>query len=62
MEVAGPSLDGVEPDSLGHHVLTALTANVKGSLVTHLRTAHVLTLNNNEWFLLGKVTLTNLDL
>jgi hypothetical protein len=57
MEIAGPSLDGVESDSLRHHVLTTLATNVKWSLVTHLRTAHVLTLNYHERFLLCEVAL-----
>ena len=57
MEIASPSLDGVESDSLRHHVLTTLATNVKWSLVTHLRTTHILALDDHEGFLLCEVAL-----
>lgn len=53
MEISHPGLDGVESDTLGYHVLTALAPHVKGSLVANLRATYSLALYDNEGFLLG---------
>lgn len=57
VEVANPSLDGVESHTLGHHVVTALATNVEGSLVSHLASTHALALHHHERLLLGEVAL-----
>ena len=57
MEVADPSLDGVEPDSLGHHVVAALATHVERSLVPDLAAADALALHHHEGLLLGEVAL-----
>lgn len=58
VEVANPSLDGVESHTLGHHVVTALATNVEGSLVSHLAATHSLPLHHHERLLFGEVALS----
>jgi hypothetical protein len=58
VEVADPSLDGVESNSLGHHVLTALTTHVKGSLIPDLGTANPFSFHHHKRFLFCQIALT----
>jgi hypothetical protein len=57
MEVACPCFDGVKTNTLGHHIVTSLTTNVKRSLIAYFTATHSLPFDHNEGFLFREITL-----
>jgi hypothetical protein len=57
VEIPHPGLDGVESNTLGHHVLASLAANMKRSLISHFAASDPLSFNHDERFIICNVTL-----